>query len=300
MNTSRPFANLGIEQLEAMAVDISGAHPTNDRLLAELRHRSTQRAQRLRCKLEEMRSLAQTAQVAFEKVTAPSTPPGLSSKATASTRPLPRAEALSNNPASILRAWTVLEVLSPATFRTPSDLAGGDARRVARFDRGLPWEGGAAKGPQGTRLYFQIVLGSLAMQPAMEQLLQRFADTRPERPKVSGETPLAIVIVDREGRPLPDGCAVVSSFAWGLPKALRNDPATLSEWHRSGDDIQKGLHDRLFREQPDGKPAVLDMAAITSAFTWLSDTLGVDRAMVRPPSFAVRSLVSFRARPESC
>jgi hypothetical protein len=51
------------------------------------------------------------------------------------------------------------------------------------------------EGPPGKQLYFQIVLGSVLMKPAMDQLLHRFADKRPERPQTRGETPLAIVIV---------------------------------------------------------------------------------------------------------
>jgi len=53
--------------------------------------------------------------------------------------PLAPGSTVANDPENILRAWTVLEVLSPASFRLPADLTGGDGRRVARFDRGLPW-----------------------------------------------------------------------------------------------------------------------------------------------------------------
>ena len=116
---------------------------------------------------------------------------------------------------------------------------------------------------------YQIVLGSLAMTPAVERLLQRFADNRPERPDGWGETPLAIMIVDREGRTIPGGCTVVSSFAWGLPLALSGDPAALSEWEQAGVRLRDALHERLFREGPDGKTTPLDTAAITGAWTCL-------------------------------
>ncbi|MEN3748696.1 AAA domain-containing protein [Sphingomonas sp. HF-S3] len=299
MNISRPYADLGIDQLEKLVSDVSGSHPINDQILAELRYRNTQRALRLRGKLEKMLSGPDgraEAQVPNPKPVSQSQSP---SRATSSPRrplSLPPRSSDPNDPQNILRAWTVLEVLSPASFKTPADLAAGDGRRVARFEKGLPWAGGAAKSPHNTRLFFQIVLGSLAMQPAMEHLLQRFADNRPERPSRRGETPLAVVIVDCEGRPIPDSCAVISSFAWGLPLALTDDPATLSEWQALGEGLQDTLHDQLFREGPDGRPKPLDMAAITNAHQWLVDELGVDRTMVRPPIFAVRSLVAFKSK----
>lgn len=299
MNTPRPYADLGIDQLEDLVTNAAGSHTITDQILAELRHRNTQRALRLRGRLEKMRGGSNTpaaAQVAKPQPTPVS--PSPSRPVSSPRRPvsLPPRSAHPNDPQNILRAWTVLEVLSPASFKTPADLAAGDGRRVARFDKGLPWADGTAKSPHNTRLFFQIVLGSLAMQPAMEQLLQRFADNRPERPSARGETPLAVVIVDREGRPIPDSCAVISSFAWGLPLALTDDPATLSEWPAIGETLQEALQERLCREGPDGRPKPLDMTAIENAHQWLVDELGVDRTMVRPPSFAVRSLVAFRSK----
>jgi len=209
-------------------------------------------------------------------------------------RPLARKITVPDDPINVIHAWTVLEVLSPATFRKPADLAGGDMRRIARIEQGLPWDGGPAKGPPGKRLYFQIVLGSLPMKPAIDHLLERFADTRPERPQARGDAPLAIVIVDREGRPIDDKCVVLSSFGWGYPQALANDPATLSSWTEAGPRIEAALHKRLFQEGSDGKAKPLDLAAIQSAYSWLVDTFGLASGSTRPPSFAVRSLVPYR------
>lgn len=168
-------------------------------------------------------------------------------------------------------------------------------RRIARFDRGLPWSDGTAKGPPGARLYFQIVLGSIVMQPANDQLLQRFADRRPEKPSARGETPLAVVIVDREGRPIADACAVVSSFGWGFPLTLIGDPASLSRWAEEEERIQTALPDRLYREGEDGKALPLDADLIASAYEWLVAECGLDPGVLKPPSFAVRSTVPFKS-----
>ena len=237
----RPYSQLGIADLEKLVSKRPETRAIQEQVLRELQHRNTERAERLRRQLERDLEIddapiarpaqplvsprkgagggAQPSQVQSTTPLQHKSAPVMAATDTAHRplTPLSDQSAGGNVAQNILRTWTVLEVLSPATFRTPADLAGNDTRRVARFDRGLPWQGGTAKGPPGMRLYFQIVLGSVAMKPAMEQLLHRFADKRPERPQVRGETPLAIVLVDREGRPIPDACAVVSSFGWGFP-----------------------------------------------------------------------------------
>ncbi|WP_158913266.1 DEAD/DEAH box helicase [Caulobacter sp. S45] len=293
----RPYAQLGIAELERLVQDAPDRRSTNEAILAELRYRKVARAQALQKRLEEM--LASADAVVTPPVSAPSNSfgpsPTIPLPISRPAAPLPERETIANDPQDILRAWTVLEVLSPATFRKPADLAGGDVRRIARFDRGLPWADGTAKGPPGARLYFQIVLGSVVMQPAIDGLLQRFADNRPERPQARGETPLAVIIVDREGRPIPDACAVVSSFGWGLPQALAGDPASLGRWSEEEDRIQTALHELLYRESEDGKALPLDETAITSAWRWLVGTFGLDDAMLKPSSFAVRSTVPFKS-----
>lgn len=311
----RPYAQSNIDQLEALVDKATVDEAIKATLLNELKYRKTRRAQVLTKCLE---NIAGQIQPIDEKVesgkAAIATPPhaleilhiipdasdvafDISSLHRQSEHPNPipiPARAIANNPQDILRSWTALEVLSPATFRKPTDLAGGDMRRIARFDRGVPWANGTAKGPPNHRLYFQIVLGSIIMQPSIDRLLTRFSDLRPERPNARGETPLAIVIVDREGRPIPDNCAVVSSFGWGLPVALAQDPAMLSAWQDEEARVQCELHAQLYREGADGKPQPLTMSMINSAANWLKDRFGLDGALLRPPAFAVRSTVPFR------
>jgi energy-coupling factor transporter ATP-binding protein EcfA2 len=111
---------------------------------------------------------------------------------------------------------------------------------------------------------------------------------------VRGDTPLAVVIVDREGRPVPDRCAVVSSFAWGLPQAIAGDLAALGAWKEAGARIEGDLHKRLYLEEEDGRPAPLTRAMIDAAYVWLIETLGLDVATTRTPAFAVRTPVPYR------
>lgn len=307
---NRPYAQSGIAELETLA----GKDATTDALiLAELRHRNTARAVRLR---DQLTAAQKTPKARATKITQPLPKPAPApgtlrpqtrQAARASVRPdapmpaaaappivpLPERADQSNRPVDILEAWTALEVLSPTTYRRPADLA-GDIKRIARLDRGLPWEGGA-KGPPGKRLYYQIVLGSIDMAGAIDHLLQRFGDGRAERPQARGETPLAVVIVDRDGRPIDEACATLSSFGWGLPVILREGPAALARWPVEEERIRETLHKRLCREGADGKPLPLDGRAIRAAYEWLTAEYAIDPALLRPPSFAVRSLVPFKS-----
>lgn len=316
----RPYGQLGIAELEKLVQDAPEGRATNEAILAELTHRKTARASILRARLAKLLAAIPAPPARPPKPVDPGPAPDEASRQASlplpasappqpspaphptptagpdhKSTPLAKRPTIANAPRDILASWTVLEVLSPATFRKPANLAGGNAKLISRFDRGLPWSDGPAKGPPGKRLYFQIVLGSIVMQPAIEQLLSRFADTRSERPQARGETPLAVVIVDREGRPIPNSCAVVSSFGWGLPVALAEDPALLRGWAERQEHFQQKLHERLYCEGPDGKALPLDGRAIDAAFGWLVAEFGLDRALMKAPSFAVRSLVNFKS-----
>lgn len=323
MSARRPHAQHGIAELERLASAPGTSFAIKRAIQVELGHRNTMRAAALRQSLADQLAGSQASPLPSEphKGSSPTVPAAGSRAAPsrgasrttgptgqaglrpASAAPEPvakivkqigRAASPFNDPGNIIRAWTVLEVLSPAAFRKPADLAGGDMRRIARFERGLPWDDGLAKGPPGKRLYFQIVLGTLPMQPAYAQLLERFSDARPERPNARGETPLAVVTVDRDGRPIEDKCAVISSFGWGLPKALSGDPATLGDWAEVGHLVERKLHDLLYREGADGKVRPLDLAAIDAAYRWLVKDFGLDPTATRPPAFAVRTPVPMR------
>ena len=121
---------------------------------------------------------------------------------------------VTNAPEQILSAWTALEVLSPPSFLRPEDLAGGDRKAVAALNEpALPWERAEKSRPK-YKLYYQVVLGSMKMEPAIERLIERFGDARPG---AKGRAVLAVVIVDRQGRLVQSPAIAISSFA--MPRA---------------------------------------------------------------------------------
>jgi hypothetical protein len=299
---NRPFFNASIEDLEREYENASGDVARLKVLKAELAHRKVLRSQALAAKVAA--SLAGHAK--------PPRKPEPASAALATEAPRRRAPPeqaergnparpdpkpyppQTNTPVGVLDAWTALEVLSPPSFRRVEQLAGGDRTAVAKLDGDLPWERGL-KGRPGSRLYYQVILGTIDLPEAVKGLLGLYADKRAERPGVSGQAILAVVIVDKDGRPVEDDPAHVASFGWGLPTALAGGLDRLAQWPAVEEGLKTGLTERVRILDRKGEAKPLTRAMIDSAYHWLVDALGLPGDLVKPPSFAIRSFVPFRS-----
>jgi hypothetical protein len=199
-------------------------------------------------------------------------------------------------PSAILAAWTALEALSPQTYRRAEDLVGGDRRCVAALDdAALPWIRGERSRPQ-RQLYYQILLGSVPMDRAEEDLMRAFGEDEAMRMRPGEQAAIAAIIVDREGRPLDEGGVAISSFAWALPRALSGDLAGLGSWA----DVEDGLVSRLaelFRK-PDreGQLEVVTADTIRAAFEFLKQYLALPAHLAEPPRYALRIYHYYRAK----
>ena len=201
---SRPSFNRPIDDLETSYREHGSDTDVCNNILVELGFRNTQRALKLRGKLAgETAGKSHTGGLSapFQKKAAKETsvPPVTSSSVTsppltpppviarpegiAPPRSAPGPKpAVTNDPQSILRAWTALEVLSPQGYRRETDLAGGDRSRIAWLDEGaLPWEAGEKSRP-GQRLFYELILGTIELGPAVESLLKLYANDRTRRP----------------------------------------------------------------------------------------------------------------------
>ncbi len=194
-----------------------------------------------------------------------------------------------------------MEVLSPQVYIRPEDLAAGDKKRVTTLSLSepLPWERGDKSLPK-YRLYYQVVLGSIKMEPAIGCLIERYSDSREERPRIRGKVALAIVVVDRQGRLIESPAVGISSFGWGVMSAVNGDLAGLARWT----DVESQLVDRIERlllgtttgddggEERQTRP--LTGAALFAAYEALIHELGLPREWVEAPQFAIRSYVYFK------
>ena len=305
---SRPFFKSGIGDLEAAFARERSDPAFLQTLIDELSHRSTDRAVRL--KAQALHALG-----TLQNIPDHSTSPAPQSNARPSASPVapapPRYAAttttehaaaertpmppISNSPAAVLSAWTALEVLSPPSFRRPEDLASGDKRAVARLDGGrLPWEGSGEKARPHTRLYYQIVLGTVHLQAAVARLMAVYGDTRVERSETRGEAILAVVIVDREGRPIDEPAVAISGFGWAVPQALAGDLDALGAWEAAEKPLVESLEQVIRHEDHEGDPHPLDAASIHYAYEWLVSTLGLPADVLKPPTFAIRTYEYFR------
>ncbi|WP_299626570.1 DEAD/DEAH box helicase [Pelagibius sp.] len=297
----RPYFKKSIQELEALFAQSDRDPAILDLLKSELRHRRTQRAQTLAKKVSAASGVAKPietqAQSASRKAS-PAARPAPPETKQATSAPLPvtakRADLgpkppVTNGPESILRAWTALEVLSPQGYRREADLVAGETARIARFDeRGLPWEHGERSRPK-KRLYYELILGAIALAPAFDALLKLYADRRPDAPSMQGYSPLASVLLDKDGKPLDDDVSfVVSSFAWGVPVALQGDLKALAAWPQHERDLRKNFSKRLIKKDDNGEVVPLTKAHIANLYEYLVGTLNLSGHTLREPYFALR------------
>ncbi len=198
----------------------------------------------------------------------------------------------------ILDAWTVLEALSPQSFRNPKDLVIGTGS-VAHFGADqLPWEIGEKAAPR-KQLYYLVYLGSVDLAKTSADLLQLYKDDRQEIPSVQGNAALAVIVVDKKGVPLGDNALAVSSYGWSYGRAMTGVLDDLKYWDKAEGSLQEGLEKILIREDEDGNTEPLDRTQIQTAYKWLVRNCTLPNGLVNSPNFAIRLLNPFgRSQPE--
>lgn len=88
----------------------------------------------------------------------------------------------------------------------------GDRSRVALLERGVPW-GPNARSKPSYKLYFEVVLGSIALDKATDELVKVFGEDE-ERSRPDGKkAAIGSILIDKEGYVLEDKGVAVSSFA---------------------------------------------------------------------------------------
>jgi hypothetical protein len=307
----RPLIQKGVKDLEALFTERKSDAAFLEILHHELGYRSVPRAKALRLKVGKALKRKATAKTNQTGADAPKvknaegisqacSDSGVSSRNSKDiAAEFPAAPSRSataykpDHPHSILAAWTALEVLSPQTYRRETDLVGGDKYAVVHLTDGkLPWPEG--RGKKNFRLYYQIVLGAIEMEPAVKALIGRYGDSRLERYPVKGQAPIATVMVDKEGRPVDPPAASVSSFAWGVPKALSGDLTELGAWASMESQINEALDNFIRRKDKKGDLLPLEMGLIDGVFAWLVDKLNLPTGFVVKPSFAVKSFQYYK------
>ncbi|MCE3237800.1 MAG: hypothetical protein K0R24_781 [Gammaproteobacteria bacterium] len=191
---------------------------------------------------------------------------------------------------NVFKAWTAIEVLSPQTFKNREDLAYGKKELVASFnDTVLPWEkDGGEKAPEGKKLYYQVVIGTLNYPNAIKAILTKYTDTNEERTTGSGDAVLAVALIDRQGQLLKDVPSVsVSSFAWGLGCVLNSNLEELGKWAHVEKGLIKSL-DNVLRIKKGDDVLPINRQLIENAYEFLIDKLSLPKELVKNTYFALR------------
>ncbi|WP_158963688.1 AAA domain-containing protein [Chachezhania sediminis] len=298
----RPYFKKSIAELEAVFANSRSSSEILHRLLHELEFRNTQRAIALKDKVlaaNDSKNLGpappplsrKTVDLKPKMIDKPARNDGLVFPS-GPEQPIAKPGAnppVTNDPQNILRTWTALEVLSPQGYRRETDLVAGDRSRIARFeDAELPWKAGERSRPK-KRLYYELMLGAVALGPAVESLLKVYADKRPDKPSMRGYCPVASILLDKEGRPLEEeNSLAISSFAWGAPIALKGDLKALAEWPCHERSLKEALRKILIRRGRQDEVLPLTKKHIDELFAFLVDVMGLAALEVKSPYFALR------------
>jgi len=201
----------------------------------------------------------------------------------------------SNDARAILATWTALEALSPQGYKRPEDMATGDRSRVALLERGVPW-GPNARSKPSYKLYFEVVLGAIALDKATDELVKVFGEdeerSRPDAKKAA----IGSILIDKEGYVLEDKGVAVSSFAWALKPALDLKLGSLGNWPNVEPRIIEHLDRMVRRHNEDGEPIPIDLDVVLNAYKWLVSQFGVPEHLVEPPTFAIKVFHHFKAK----
>jgi len=324
---ARKYFRASIQELEVLFKE---QNDSIDVLLAiqdELTHRTTDRAARLRNRVtDRLAVLSKEAQketlkepsclppqeprpisrLHEEQISRPPQQPDRTfpvnetSRTTLGMKQQPPLPSITNRPEEILSAWTALEVLSPPSYIRTEDLAGGDrARIVSLNESALPWQRGERSRPNH-RLYYQIILGSIKMEPAVKRLIELYGDTDQEKKSARGKAVLAIVVVNSHGQLVESPAVGISSFGWGVMSAVKGELADLARWP----DVEPKLVEQIEKQllgvaggtesEDDCRNRPLTIAALFTAYHTLLQEIGLPSEWVEPPEFAVRSYTYFK------
>jgi len=292
----------------------------------ELHHRSTQRAHKLLARVKESLETDEAPPVPAKMTAAPVRLPVTQVQPAAVPEPLhfdkdtsidwkailsdisdnhsdvntpPLARPLKNDPEDILDTWTVLEALSPQSYKKPDNLIIGNGS-VAYLRKGQePWIKGEKSRPRAN-LYYLVYLGAINLEQATENLLKQYQDNRVERPSARGFATLGVVMLDQKGIPVPETGLALSSFGWAYARALQGNLQDLKYWDKAEKVLKEELQKMVFQTDEDGTPLPFSLARAEGVFNWLAGNCCIPEKDIVPPSFAIRLYQPFsKGEPEA-
>ncbi|GLS22328.1 hypothetical protein GCM10007874_53460 [Labrys miyagiensis] len=190
----------------------------------------------------------------------------------------------------VLDAWMLAEILAPyGRYGRPSDLIEDSEAGIADFavTSDLPWLSGGEGHTQGG-LFYRVVVGAIRLDEAAARLFELYGDTKIDGAAPSGFAPIAILTLERDGRPIASEALAISSFAWALPSALKRDFVALAGWTQVRPILTLEA-ERLLRPAGEvAEPPILTAALLQGLFQHLVEKLELPAELAVAPHFAIR------------
>lgn len=206
---------------------------------------------------------------------------------------------LNNNIEDILSAWSALEILSPVTFNKKEDLLKNkDIAKKMIYALGkdnLPWlDSAKPKAKPQYRIFYHITLGIIDYGKVIETLLQVYDDNTPNQKTSKGMALAATVIVDSKGILIENSPINISSFAWGIDKALHGKLDNLEAWDDDQSTIISALEKYLRKFDDFGEPIPVDWDIICKAKQGLKNKLNIPGEFIQDDVFVIRDDVYYK------
>lgn len=202
---------------------------------------------------------------------------------------------------AVLAAWTTVEVLTPQPLRDADTLRGMRRQLVDLAKQPEPWtlpENGPQSNDQNKdpnkaqSISWIVYVGLLNLQAATASLLELFPDEHAEeRNYVDGRAPLAAIVLDSEGRPIPRK-TFLASYSWGYGQVLANALQSLAEFSSVEPDWRARMEKELFEYAEDGKIKPVTRERLRSFTRWLIRALNVPEHQVELDGLAIRVIQS--------
>lgn len=183
-----------------------------------------------------------------------------------------------------------MEVLSPQKMPEAKDFMGQSRQLVNLDEIPHPWaERRYALRGKEKEVYWIVYLGKLDLTEAMEDILRRFPyEHADERIGRQGHGPIAVIVVDEEGKPGAGGI-FLSSFAWGYGQVRQGKLRELAQFPLEERRIAAILREKLVFQDDKGSILPLDSNRSANLVEWLVGELDLPREFVSPSGVAIRA-----------
>ena len=188
---------------------------------------------------------------------------------------------------NVLNTWIAIEVLSPQPFTKPEDLAAGDSKEIIYINKKqyLPWENGGEIAKPKTRIYYQLILGTINLEKTTALLVKKYDNDVFERPATKGEAIIGVLTLDQQGRPQ---AITISSYAWAINIALEGNLDQMDDWKGSEKEFIRKFIDQIYNYDVKKNLLPINRQDIENAYQFLNDNFEIPDSVSLKKQFIIK------------